>query len=101
MVKIEDLTWEDGLLVVWLVWVWMPKGYHDSKQGFFQLRSVSLTKGHANYAKNTAKNDHPSWKVLVEESRAEHLFGESFGNFDRQDGDEPPDGYEGVDLGEE
>jgi hypothetical protein len=91
---------DDPKLVVYLTWMWKP-GYDPSGRGYFSLRAISLTKEHARYAKESAKIDYPNCKVHVEESIAEHLFGESFGNFHRADGDEPPNGWEGANIEEE
>jgi len=84
----------EGLLIVYLVWAW--KKTRESDVGLYQLRAVSLTKRHAGYAKAVAKAD--GCKVVVEQSWAEHLYGLSM--LGVQSGEEPPDGYEGIELGE-
>lgn len=80
---------EGPLLVVWLVWVWMPM--RGSEKGYFTLRSVSLSERHAEYVKATAKKDIYGCKVNIEKTVAEHFFGANM--FHRIDGNEPPDGY--------
>ncbi len=97
----SEITVKDGLLVVYLVWVWTPshRGFQteDGFKGFYELRSISLTKGHAQYAKNSALYEREGRKVLVEERCAEHMYADSM-FLGRATGDEPPDGYEGIDL---
>jgi hypothetical protein len=87
---LKSATQKNGLLVVYLVWSWR----REVSGGWFQLESVSLTKRHAEYAKECAKRR--GFKVVVEESVAEHLLGYSMTS--KQSGFEPPDGYDGVDL---
>jgi hypothetical protein len=68
----------DPLLVVWLVWVWMPARH--GRRDYFTLRSVSLTERHAEYAKRTAQSDINGCKVYIERTIAEHLFAENMFN---------------------
>jgi hypothetical protein len=66
---------EDGKLEVWLVFVWVPP--MGNREGYFYLRSVSLTEKHARYAEASAKNEIYGTKVYVEKNLAEHIYGHS------------------------
>jgi len=76
------------------VFVWIPPA--GNREGYFYLRSVSLTEKHARYAEASTKNERYGTKVYVEKNLAEHLYGESMMN--KISGFEPPDnnGGEGI-----
>lgn len=84
----DRLEIEHGCLRIYLVWTFDP-----DRRGF-SLESVSLSGKHAAYAKAVAKGK--GLKVVVEKRIAEHLFGGTLGI---QSGEEPPDGYEGDEVG--
>ena len=84
----DKIEIRDKHLVIYLVWSF------DADRRGFALESVSLTKKHARYAKACALNQDK--RVLVEVRYAEHLIGGSLG---LMSGEEPPEGYEGDDIG--
>ncbi len=71
-----ELTYgKQGNPIVWVTWA-------QRENGLMELRSISLTKKHAGYAKKAVEHEmnHPALitpilKVWTEECEAEHVYG--------------------------